>query len=433
MFVDTGLAVLLALLGREDPAEIDAKAWNRALDSLEAWYVEGVLRHRTTLLFTQNAFDNNAWRQRPERRREALRAAFELARRPGEREVSCVFFPSYPAVDRVGRDRVPLLQGRKQLNFVPDGQGGVPISAQALGCLLAMPLGVMLVDGGALFLQTYDTWVRRALITAWVEEVRREIALLRLGGRPLYRMFAGVRLMEAFYTLEEPGLEVPGGLEGWVIQNMGHRVGARRIVLEPGILRFLRWMKVPGYVHAYQELVHRGWIRRGREEEVQRMDNRFYRILLRGRRGALHFVRYLLEYLRQGGEAPCWPLVEIYQQTVRPMTKQHLEVVARVGDALARHIATHEHLRLYRRLMGLEGSRDSLPAFRQLLLHQARRMLQEEGTLLLTMEELLLLFPPEGGDGLLMRDLLRLRVLEHLYHLGFRPETSIEETKNPTD
>ncbi len=116
------------------------------------------------------------------------------------------------------------------------------------------------------------------------------------------------------------------------------------------------------------------------------------------------------------------------------MTPERIEITRKVADELAREIHANNDQNLYRQLMGLSREANNYNNFRTILIRAIRKRLHRTNHLMLGLDDYVSLFEQDESipksDWKLVRDLIRIRVMEQLYQANFfaaTPEILEEE------
>ncbi|CAM3367607.1 hypothetical protein [Rhodothermus bifroesti] len=463
--IDMGVAAVVLATGNKDPKEVTQAQWAQWMDELEQDYKNEHLKKPCSILFTLNAFDNPSWQKNPAERTRKIEETFAYAR--GKKSSlafgePCTFFPERLAVVRAARDLFPLLQGQRQLNFYPTGRPELPLSDLALGCVLSLPRVAPVVSGRLMIVGSERLELVLDLCDIWKDELDRELALLRAGKDWRDRKAPRTRLLEALvevfrmpkrYHFSLGGQEA--SLTLYHLSNSGNAPGIDLYTVPPVVHRFLARAGSAAYQAHWKALVQAFWFRKDKKdkqeqpfEEADRLQafNEVYERLSELPLEVDGFIRriFLRYVLSRVGvrrklhttDIDQWPLVELFLKEIigDVMHTDRIQMIRRLADELAREIHEQNDRRLYRQLMGLASGTDAYRAFRALLLRALRERLRRENQLLFTLEDYLLLFEEAEGfpssDWRLVRDLIRIRVLEELYHRGFfqqAPELLEEE------
>ncbi len=462
--IDMGVAAVVLATGNDRPEAVSQDQWVQWMDELERDYLDKLLQKPCSILFTLNAFDNPSWSKKPEERAQKIHRTFDSARKADSLlPEPCTFFPEKPAVVRAARDLFPMLMGQQQLNFYPNGRSELPLSVLALGCVLSLPRVAPIVSGRAMIVGADDPELLLDLCEYWKEVLDRELVLLRTGGSWKDRKAPRTRLLEALEEVFGPGrtrrfaaADRLAGITLYHLSNSGNGPSVDIYTVRPLVNRFLARAEAAVHRPQWKALVRAFWRRprdgayeqafsKGRkkktapltDDERLQARNDVYELLPALPDEAARFIRriFLRFALNRVGQRQdfrtedidIWPLVKLFLTELMPaMTPERIETIRRLADELAHEIHANNDRRLYRQLMGLVSGTDAYSAFRALLIRAIRERLRRTNQLLLTFDDYLLLF--EEGEGFpradwrLVRDLVRIRVLEQLHQAGFFAE-----------
>jgi CRISPR-associated protein Cst1 len=464
--IDMGAVAIALISGAEEPAAVTRQQWKAALSSLAQDYIDGLYRKPSMILLTNNAFENPVFSKDPERRARQIRAAFDKAR--GEVPASherCAFFPEQPAVIRAARDQMPLLQGKAQFNFYPHGHAELPLSALALGCILALPVVSPVVSGRFMVVAADDNQLLMRLCERWYMELQRERALLRIDGTVTERKAPRTRLFDALdQVFNKPdgvrrSQDSAGnfGITLYHLSNSGNGPIVDIYTVPPHVNGFLHRARGAKWAPAWNALVRVFWRNTkgalsGEEPnsgDRSTLRNDLYESLPGLPQEARNFVprffgRYILN--RAGvstnlkvADLDQWPILELFLREVMHMHPDRIQKIRELADEIAREIKNNDDRQLYRKIMGRASGYQGYTQLRQMIIRATEERLRREKRLLLSLDDYLLVFE-EGAefpraDWMLARDLIRLRCLETLYNEGydFGRAPELEETGEPEE
>lgn len=465
--IDMGVAAVVLATGNDRPEDVTQTQWDTWMDELEQDYQAKLLQKPCSILFTLNAFDNPSWSQQPAERARKIAETFEKARKADKLlPEPCTFFPEHLAVVRAARDLFPMLMGQQQLNFYPNGRSELALSSLALGCVLSLPRVAPIVSGRAMIVGADTPDLLLDLCEQWKEELDRELALLRSGGTWKDRKAPQTRLLEALEEVFGPdrihrfaATDRLAGVILYHLSNSGNGPSVDIYTIRPLVNRFLARAEAAAHRPRWKALVRAFWRRpqKGNPYELavgqdkkkkaspltpdERLQarNDVYEQLPTLPDEAARFVQGIFLRFAQNRvgqrrdfcteDIDIWPLVELFLTELMPtMTPERIEALRRLADELAYEIHQNNDRKLYRQLMGLTSGQDPYSAFRALLIRAMQERLRRINQLLLTLDDYLLLFEEAEefprADWRLVRDLVRIRVLEQLYHAGFFEQAS---------
>lgn len=136
--MDVGVATITAFAGKSDPANITADDLNAIATYIEREYSKNPMKGFIKFIFPNSGFENANMKL------ENRQLYFQKVLRGWQNEETlseqCVFFGT-PAKMRVFQTAFPLLASQDNFNFFTEGQGGIPLSGEALLAIQAIPLG----------------------------------------------------------------------------------------------------------------------------------------------------------------------------------------------------------------------------------------------------------------------------------------------------
>lgn len=466
--IDMGVASIVLGVNKNKPEEVTKADWDTWFKCLEKDYVNYIFKKQCSILFTINAFDNPTWSKCSEERSKKIQATFEKVRNFTEtNSESCTFFPELKGVVRAARDLFPLLMGRQQLNFYSYGVPDLPMSNVALGCVLSLPRVCPIVSGRAMVIGVDDPELLLDVCDYWKGSIDRELTILRMGNGEswMIRKKPRTRLMETLEEVFNPNNSFrflksnrKSGITLYHITNSGNEPTIDIHRVRPIVNAFLVRAERAGFKDQWNSLVNAFWLRPNlsspkyenaiiekntkktrqttplTENKRQQASNEVYDLLPQLPEMALKFIdkiflKFVLNRVKLrkdffAEDFNIWPLVELFVTEILPnMKKERIETIRRLADELADEINANRDKRLFKQLMGLISGSDNYGIFRTILIRAIRNRLKRTEELLLTLDDYVLLFEESEGfphiDWRLVRDLVRIAVLEKLYSAGF--------------
>jgi len=483
--LDAGLAACLLDRGKSEPGDITLEEWQEWLEKVEADYLQGIWSRVLSVAFTQNSPATNP-SYKPAEREKAIRDLFTLAKGSSQGTLSaqCVFYPELPAITQVARDTLPMVTGRGIMNFTPNGGGYIPVSFQALGCLLGSIYTTPLISGRLLACSTADgTSPLPLLETLHRKYVQPFLSLARAGGRMDIK-YPLSRLGEALEAVAQAHPDRSLAFTALWYSNSGQDPDIVLYRYVPAVYAFLRQAQTGRYRGVWNHFVRSFWVGVAKKKRVAfppqaegdssheggEVENRFLqngksaqekilpeqarnlfyeelpylperaaqvvRLFFKGY--ALRRLKPLLRYGRLSAEElfltrqthyqPIWDLLTLFLKHFLPtMTEKQIQLIRDVAKRIAYMVVHRIEPRAAEDLLGIGKVRVSRYSdWRAFLIRLLRKYLDKEGKLLFTLEDYLSLFEQaEGypvGDWTLARDLLQIAVLEELYQLGYFKE-----------
>lgn len=467
--LDAGLASLLIHADKTDPSTLTQTDWQEWLAEIKADYDQRVLDRLLSVAFTQNGFNNPSWKGSA--RTQKLDEIFDLALgkdvpissnsdprpAPGEK---CAFYPSEPAVILVGRDRFPLLPERNGMNFTPNGEGFIPLSTWALGCVLGFMYVAPLISGRFLLPACIDgnllRWIAEELQNGYVQplltlartsqklEIRQPLS--RFGEVLSFVLSRGGGISGATDSGKDPkqqDLRIPPMLV-FYFSNSGQDPFAEVYRYRSEVLTFLSRVQAQRYQRAWNAFLHSFWVITEKKkaltlpeqiqevtdlltlngkstEEVKRFEskNLVYEALPTLPLKAPEFIRHffkaytyrsvkqarlhargqeiLLPYIAY---TPIWEVLELFAETFfLTMTQQKIDLIKRLAKDLATLITSGIEPHAWKELLGIGSTKvNSYHQWRTLLIRLLRKAAGSQNELLFTLDEYLLLF--ESAENL---------------------------------
>jgi CRISPR-associated protein Cst1 len=468
-FVDTGFAVITAFVRKRRFADLIDDDFQQIADYIEANYVRQPLRSFLTVAFTSNAwfaqpaFNPDRSNLSPEKQAEAREKRQYWADRhlrqwrQSAAGLETCLFTGLPAAGlelsqklqpgRVGRAQMPLLQGDDAINFFINGDPGLPMAAEAILALQAMPLGCAKVGGGLLAVHCDDEALTIAFATRFLQRNLNDVAKAQASGEeklPGSPRSLKTLLVETLteilirQTQEEERRARRPMITAYYFNN-GQSPFLEIYHLPLQITGFLLAVHTPAYRAIWNELVQRGWQRAGtpgkRGKGVATIEPHFnylYEDLFTLPAQAARFVRtYFLRIpdLRRSADDPrreyspqreadlvSWPLVELFVQEVLLMTDDRVAKLKELGDKLADYTRSQGGKRFFRQFFVEQRSDYFLSLLNKANIDYTRYKRGQET--LFDLDSFLTIFM-EGDEVLrkdwrLMRDLVLIRMVEQL-------------------
>jgi CRISPR-associated protein Cst1 len=468
-FVDTGFAVITAFVRKRCFADLTDDDFQQIADYIEANYVRQPLRSFLTVAFTSNAwFAQSAFNpDRPDLSPEKQAEAREKRKYWADRHLrqwrqsaaaleTCLF-TGLPAAGlelsqklqpgRVGRAQMPLLQGDDAINFFINGDPGLPMAAEAILALQAMPLGCAKVGGGLLAVHCDDEALTIAFAARFLQRNLNDVAKAQAAGeeklpgslRSLKTLLVETLTEILIRQIQEEERRARRPTITAYYFNNGQSPFLEIYHLPLQITGFLLAVHTPAYRAIWNELVQRGWQRTGmpgkRGKAVDPAEPRFnylYEDLFTLPAQAARFVRtYFLRIpdLRRSADDPrreysprreadlvSWPLVELFAQEVLLMTDDRVTKLKELGDKLADYTRYQGGKRFFRQFFVEQRSDNFLSLLNKANIDYTRYKRGQET--LFDLDSFLTIFM-EGDEVLrkdwrLMRDLVLIRMVEQL-------------------
>lgn len=476
--VDVGIATLCAFARKPNPATLTQEDLDGAADYMEANYVVDPLKSFLTVAFPNSGYTQPAYERQPQKRAAYAQNVLRAYRRPMLNADERCVFTGQPAtgvaldVDgklapgRTYRQHVPLLTGENVINFYPYGDAGLPVCAEILLALQALPLGCAKVGGRLLAVHSDDPLLTYEFARRFLERNRKAVQAAQATGDrklPEYPRRAGTLVVEILLDIEAARQERQEGdhapcVTAYHLSNSGQGVALDIYHLPLEVGGFLRVAMTPSYVEAWEALCHRGWevaaAKRGAAQEgFEPRYNVLYEDLFRLPEEAATFIRrYFLRRPRRGARAGdpsaeysvradvaliSWRLTELFLRKVVQMNPQRIAQIRDLADRLAAYVKNENDSRFF--FAVLTAARYDY--LRAALIRASVAEVKRGRPPLVDFEPYIAVFE-EGAelahsDWRLARDLVLIRMLEQLYQLGWLqthaaevPEPPFEETES---
>lgn len=466
-FVDVGFATMAAFAGKRQLADLDASDFQRVADYIAANYVRQPLRSFLTMAFTSNAwFAQSAFNPdrpglTPEKQAEARQKRQYWAERhlrqwtQAAASLETCLFTGLPAAPqelsgklqpgRVGRAQMPLLQGDDSINFFINGDPGLPMAAEAILALQAMPLGCAKVGGGLLAVHSDDEQLTIDFAKRFLERNLSDVAKAQAAGEeklPGSARSPKTLLIETLAEIIRRQMQARRERRPTVTAyhfNNGQSPSLDIYHLPLQITGFLLAVHTPAYRAIWNELVNRSWQRlaapgkRGKAAGPgEPRFNYLYEDLFDLPAKAARFVRiYFLripeprrpdddprrDYSpRREADLVSWPLVELFVQEVLLMTDDRVAKLKELGDKLADYTRYQGGKRFFRQFFTVQRSDHFLTLLNKTNIDYTRYKRGAET--LFDLDSFLALFMESDevlrSDWRLMRDLVLIRMVEQL-------------------
>lgn len=471
--IDTGIHVITAFAGKEDPADVTRDDLDAIADYLEGVYSDGVGQSLAAgIAFTNSGFAQASWNDAKFRHKRVAYASFVLRGhqhldlepilealdkdeyramvlrdRPGAPPCA---FTGQPAYLRVSRDMLPMLNGRGIINFGGLGMAGLPVSDVALLAIHAMPLGCVISQGRLLAIESDDTEIAFEFVKLNLENNRRNLnAAQGAGWKKLPNQTAfKTTLIDGLMRIQ---LTTKGmarfkrrlpSLTAYHFSNSGTDPKIDIYALPSSVVEFVITASSGRYQAAWGQIVAMAW-QEDKPEEKEKEDaepkltrrNYVYEDIFGLPDNARRFIRtYFLRQplgrikkdvrsgysLQRDADLISWELTDLFLTRMMNVEKSRIDNIRTLGDKLAAHIAAQNDKRLLRELYSARDYR----AFRLALLRTIRAYVGDEP--LVEFDGFVSIFEEAEEfarlDWNLARDLLLIRIFEQLHQKGQLPQ-----------
>lgn len=476
---DVGILVLTALAKKTDPATLTLDDLDKAADYIERFYSEGIGKNLATTIFpnsgfVQPAFDRpqfaykrKAWADfvlRGHQQADLEPVLKDLDKkeyrlmvlRGSENAPQCVFSGN-PAYLRASRDMVPMINGRGIMNFSAMGEAGLPVSAEILLAIHAMPLGCIITQGALLAIESDDIELMFELVQ---ENFSTNKKFMNLANQNDYDKFPNTssyktRLMDNLVKLlgkqdlkRGDDYRFPS-VNAYHFSNYGTNARMTVYSLPSSTIQFV-WEAQQGERGSiWKQIIDRGRFQTKTEDEELKQKspkltqrNLIWEDIFDLPEDATRFLRtyFLRQPLKQVNQDPrasynsftqidliSWDLTALFLKRIMNMEKNRIDQIRLLGDRLADYIHQTDSRKLLRTLYQERRYQTFRIALIQAMKDFARRASSTDEPLV-SYDGFITIFE-EGSeferiDWNLARDLLLIRIFEQLHHKGYLSQVS---------
>lgn len=452
-FIDVGVATLVAFAGVEGPEALTEEHLQAFIEWVVPTYTQPSMRGFLNTRAFPNLYPFNIGVKTLEARQRSIQMFLNLYRgeapvgekgvvlaAPGDR---CVFSGD-PALVRLSRSALPLTTGREDINFVPQGEPGLPAAGWCATALLAMPLGTLSSKGRLWLVHTHD----RDLLQRFVaQNVQRNRKALHFWGmdknvkNPLANVTSGKTYLIMDLIKLHHDAPPRASLSVYFFTNYNQGAQLDIFHLPSRIVEFVVEAH-KRYPDPWNAIVKRAWYLQATEtraegEPVFPERNFFYEDIFDLPHNAGYFLRrYLLRSPRTGKprgkaqkqdprfsysfvrerQAIHWGLTELFLERVMSMDRERIQSIRNLADRLSDYVIRHNDDRLFKRLYLARNDYQ----FRLELQKAATAAQKTEEAPLVPYDEFIRVFFEDEGetmrlDWYLARDLLMIRMIERLH------------------
>ena len=452
-FIDVGVATLVTFAGVQRPEELTEAHVQAFIEYVVPRYTVPSMRkffHGAALPNLRPFHPTIKDQAEQHRSLRALLNLYHGKAEEGEKGLvlaspgDVCIFSGDPALIRVSRSALPLTTGAHDINFVPQGEHGLPIAGWCMTALLAMPLGTLASKGRLWLVHTHDYTLLQQFVARSLQKNRRALHMQSLeeGGQVRLATVTSAKthlVMDLIQIRRDAPPRAP--LTAYFFTNYNQGAKLDIFHLPSNIVEFITTAHRL-YPRAWDEIVKRAWeLQTPQAQEdgtlVFPERNFFYEDLFELPHNARSFLRrYLLRSPRRGkprgkaqkqdprftysfvreGQAIHWGLTELFLEQVMSMDKERIQNIRNLADRLSDYVIRHNDDRLFKRLyMARDGYK-----FRLGLQKAAIAAQKTEEAPLLPYDEFISAFFEDDGetvrpDWYLARDLLMIRMIERLH------------------
>ncbi len=472
--VDVGIATIAAFAGKRNPVTVTEADVDAVVDYMQRNYTVDPLKSFLSVAFPNSGFTQPAYNTHPEKR-QAYADRVLRAYRSGTPalDVPCVFTGKPAAAvsldvngelqpGRTFRQHIPLLTGERVVNFYPYGDPGLPVCGLALLAIQALPLGCAKVGGRLLAVHSNDADLMYEFAHRFLEQNRRNILTAQQAGEKKlaeHPHWPGTTVIATLLDLEgwradAAKEERPVSITAYHFSNSGQGVDLKLYSLPLEIASFVITAMTSHYRAAWMALCARGWeIAWGRAarkgETFTPRYNLLYEDLFSLPESSARFIRrYLLRAperrprlsgdpavnysIKGDADLVSWDLTALFLRKVVNMNPNRIEQIRRLGDTLAAYVSGENERRFFQSFLMARRYDD----LRALLIRASVARIKGGQAPLVAFDPYIEVFE-EGTDlpytdWRLARDLVLIRMIEQLHHLGWL-QTHAEEIVEPTE
>lgn len=482
---DVGVATITAFARKKNPAALTPADLNAMADFIEREYQREPLKSFLCVAFTKNAwFNQPAFEKQPEKRKDYARRLLRSlgVGSSGER---CVFtgdpatgvaFSDELPPGRAYRQHIPLLTGENVINFYPWGDAGLPVSAKAILCLQAFPLGCAKCGGRLLAVHSDNPDFIYEFAKKFLENNLQKMDLAQKAGQkkmPESKSSAKTLLIETLLEIErrrweEEQVQFPFSVTAYHLTNSGQSnpldevnppLEIYHLPLE--ITGFLFSLVSDAYRKEWNAIAERAWQivlaskRKKKEKDDADVDrprrNFLYEDIFGLPDNAPLFIRrYFLRVplstqrgddprrlysLRDEASLVSWKITELLLREVMGLDKERIQQIRELGDRLAAYVNNENDRKFFMAFF----SERNYELFRNALIKANLAHVKRGNPPLIALDPYIQVFE-EGNevarpDWRLARDLVLIRMIEQLYKLGWLGKNIdvLPETTETTD
>ncbi len=435
--VDMGIASLVTFSGRERPEDLTLDDLEKFACYAEQAYFSPELASYLTVLFTSN-FINPSFSA--EKKISFVREIVRSHKNQPDPNLAPCTYCGRPSVRRAHRDLVPMLTGREQINFFPDGTPGLPLCGNCIVALQALSIGSPMCSGRSLVVSCDATKVTQEFVKVWQPEIRKRVHLSQQSGQKLVIKRPLTRTIDALTKIDaQQEVETGSSITVYHVSNSGQDPRADIYFLPFSVIRFVHRARAATYSAMWKEMVRHAWEMSSKQKTAENGDakadvarNYLYEDLFSLPDSAASFVRvYFLRKAKRYAQGPrdpratyrgwrdyipgLWGITSLFLEEVTGMDTGRIEAIRKLGDALAGEISTRDD----RSLWGRAYRAGRYGEIRLLLIRASRARIKRGDQPVASFDDFLQVF--EEGEELprvdwrLAWDLVLIRVIEKLY------------------
>lgn len=471
--VDVGVATIGAFARKPDITTITERDLDHVAEFISREYVRDPLKSFLNVAFPNSGYTQPAYEKAPEKRAAyAERVTRAYAADLPTLDQKCPFTGEAAVAVSLSvsgslphgqafRQHVPLLTREGVINFHPLGVAGLPVSGKALLCVQALPMGCAKCGGRLLAVHSDSPELMYEFALEFLTSNRAALALAHQSqSRKMREAPASAKtlLVQTLLEIEQRRLDEarerrPSSVTAYHLTNSGQSspldprnppLSIYHLPIE--LTGFLAQVLSAEYRTQWQAIVQRAWqLARGSGKKKTVVDNSqqddekprrnlLYEDLFLLPTNAGSFIRrYFLRVpvrtrfeddprrtysLRDEASLLSWTLVDLFLRRVLGVEKDRVEQIRSLGDRLGAYIASQDDKRFFTAFF--EHRYDY---FRTALIRANLNSVRAGNEPLIGLDPYMEIFEEgaemPGSSWRLARDLVLIRMVEQLYHLGW--------------
>lgn len=427
-FIDVGLATIIEYINSleettqkiDHPEELQKKHLEKMATFIKERFYNPPLKSYLTILINNSAFTQKTIGEDKKKAYEKLFSAFEAE--PIDKR--CTFF-NKPAIGIAYRQHIPLLTGEGCFNFCPEGSSGIPVSAEAGLCNLAMMLGTIKCSGRVLLVHSNDEQIMRHYAGENLKTHQKQLSL-----EFKYPKTIVLEELNKIYKSYKTEKRMNDALfvDVYYFTNYGTSPDIDLYRLPLNQMNFLRVVNQAKYADKWQKIINSAWQLKVTEEgngknkvvtkekvtqEEGIRKNFLYEDFFNLPDNANQFIRKYL-FNRKQIDLISWNITEIFLEEVLDMDPEKIKTIKTVADRFAEHIVSNKDKKFFDNFY---FKSKSYLALRSILLKKTNNLAKEEKDSIISFDEYVAIFEKEQDsfkEWKLSRDLITLRLIEQI-------------------
>ena len=352
---------------------------------------------------------------------------------------------------RAFRQHIPLITGEGIINFFPLGKAGLPVSGKAMVAIHAFPLGCAKCGGKLLAVHSDNPDILLQFASEFLESNRKAILLAQQAGSSKLEeapMSAKTLLIDILEKADmRLRLEGDDGryssITAYHVTNSGQSkpldprnppLDIYHLPIE--ILGFLIAVRNQTFAELWKIITQRAWQleKSGAKKKTTRKNYLYEDLFGLPHNAPLFIRRYFLRIperraladdpsrsysLRVESDLVSWGITELFLKGVMCMDKERIQRIKELGSRIADYVNRENDRRFFQTLY----RERNYEYFRTALIRANLKNIRSTGNTLFDLDSYLSVFEETEdmvrSDWRLARDLVLIRVIEELYHLGW--------------